>query len=149
MKVNIKDVLKELEDKRYLKQKEFMQHGTTSVYEHSLKVTQLSLKIALKLHLPVNRYALIRGALLHDYFLYDWHDDGHKYHGFTHPYIAYKNACEDFFLTYIEEDIIKHHMFPLVPIPPPTIEGWIVCIADKISASAETLSPYLRKMVKE
>ena len=97
MKVNIKDVLKELEDKRYLKQKEFMQHGTTSVYEHSLKVTQLSLKIALKLHLPVNRYALIRGALLHDYFLYDWHDDGHKYHGFTHPYIAYKNACEDFF----------------------------------------------------
>ena len=62
-----------LNSKNMEKQKEFIQHGDVSVYEHSLRVAYLSIKIASKFHLRVNIRSLIRGALLHDYFLYDCH----------------------------------------------------------------------------
>ncbi|MDD6612560.1 MAG: HDIG domain-containing protein [Clostridiales bacterium] len=58
----------------------------TSVYSHSVQVACLSLYLSRKLKRRVNERALIRGALLHDDFLYDWHDRGHEHslHGFTH-----------------------------------------------------------------
>ena len=39
----------------------------------------------------------------------------------------------------VEQDIIKHHMFPLTPCPPKTKEGWIVSISDKLCSTYETL----------
>lgn len=33
----------------------------------------VALSILLQLHIEVDTHSLIRGALLHDYFLYDWH----------------------------------------------------------------------------
>ncbi len=126
---------------RFSLEKNFMQHGTFSVYRHSVSVAILSLTIANTLNLRIDFDSLVRGALLHDYFLYDWHT--HKTfplpHGFTHPFTALKNAEMDFNLTRCEKDIIARHMFPLVPLPPFTMEGWIVCIADKICATYESL----------
>lgn len=87
--------------------------------------------------------SLIRAALLHDYFLYDWHDwdnGTHRLHGFTHGKTAMRNAIRDFKLNQIERDSIEHHMFPLTPYPPKYIEGYLVTAADKISATKETLS---------
>ena len=97
--------------------------------------------IAEFLHLSVNRKVLIRGALLHDYFLYDWHnpDNGHRLHGFSHPYTSLKNAKRDYSITKREADIIVKHMFPLTIVPPQTKEAWIVCLADKICAGEETI----------
>lgn len=86
---------------------------------------------------------LVTGALLHDYFLYDWHESAtapDRWHGFTHPFHALHNAERDFDLTPIERDVIVHHMFPFVPIPPRTREGWVVTIADKASCVAEVLA---------
>lgn len=122
----------------------FIQHGTVSVYAHVLSVALVSLAIAdglSRLGIRVDRPALTRGALLHDYFLYDWHvpDPSHRWHGFTHPFTALKNAREDFDLTPRECNIIKCHMFPLVPLPPTSLEGWIVCTADKMCALRETV----------
>ena len=135
--------IEELErEGNFKKEKLFLQHGTTTVYEHSVAVAKMSCLIVMQLHLTVDLDALIYGALLHDYFLYDWHDnpDGrHNLHGFTHPYTALRNAIEDFDLSQIECDIIKHHMFPLVPNPPKCREAWIVCLADKVCALHETL----------
>ncbi|MBR6200545.1 MAG: HD domain-containing protein [Spirochaetales bacterium] len=124
---------------RYANERQYYQHGTTTVYEHCIQVADVSCRIARRLHLKVNDKALIRGALLHDYFLYDWHDRQScpRFHGFSHPYVAFKNANEDFCLNQIESNIIKCHMFPLTPIPPTTKEGWLVCIADKICALRE------------
>ena len=83
---------------------------------------------------------LIRGALLHDYFLYDWHDGkGRHFHGFTHPGCAKRNAEMDYTLSPRVKNIIARHMFPLTPVPPTCTEAWIVCIADKICAIEETL----------
>ena len=60
--------------------KENMQHGSVSVFEHSVCVALVCLWLVHRLHLKVNQRALVRGALLHDYFLYDWHtpDPAHK-----------------------------------------------------------------------
>ncbi len=125
-----------------------IQHGSTTVFAHCVKVACFSLFLANKLHIPVNTHALLRGALLHDYFLYDWHEKnaGHRFHGFTHSATALKNAQEDFMLTPVEKDIIARHMFPLCPIPPRCREAWLVCAADKYCALLETLTPLLRAL---
>ena len=126
-------------------ERRMIQHGTTSVLAHSVRVAAASLYLADRLGIPVDRTALIRGALLHDYFLYDWHQrgQGHRLHGFTHPRAALKNARMDYHLTPREENIIARHMFPLVPLPPTCREAWLVCAADKYCALLETLHPLL------
>ena len=50
--------------------------------------------MAQRLRLRVDMESLIRGALLHDYFLYDWHDGEkeHNLHGFRHAERALRNA---------------------------------------------------------
>ncbi|MDY4969680.1 MAG: phosphohydrolase [Lachnospiraceae bacterium] len=125
---------------RFRESRQYMQHGTTSVYVHSISVAWVSCLLAEQLHLQVDWLSMIRGALLHDYFLYDWHekDAGHRLHGFHHPARALKNARADFSLNDTESFIILRHMFPLTPVPPASAEGWIVCLADKICSSFET-----------
>ncbi|MCQ5167302.1 HD domain-containing protein [Roseburia hominis] len=130
------------ESSRFKNSKQFIQHGKTSVYMHSVSVAYMSCYIAEKYNLSVDYYSLITGALLHDYFLYDWHDkeDGHKRpHGFYHPSAALANAERDFEINSRIKNIIKRHMFPLTPIPPVCLEGWVVCIADKICSTKETI----------
>lgn len=61
-------------------------------------------------------------------------------HGFTHGGTAMRNAMRDFHLNRVERDSIENHMFPLTPIPPRYLEGYLVTIADKISATRETFS---------
>ena len=125
--------------KEYERTKEFMQHGQTSVYEHSISVCEVCFKIADKLHLKVNREALAKSALLHDYFLYDWHDKDHPMlHGIRHPYIAANNANRDFGITRKEARTIKCHMFPCGVRPPLSKESLILCIADKYCAAKES-----------
>lgn len=124
----------------------FVQHGDVSVYAHVVSVALECCRIAdaLARHgIGVDRTALVRGALLHDYFLYDWHvpDPSHRLHGFTHPFTALRNAEHDFALGPRERNVIVRHMFPLVPIPPACREAWIVCWADKLVALRETLAP--------
>ena len=70
----LKETLKELNRQGRLQEEKLAkQHGSTSVYQHSINVAYLSLWLAGRLPLRTDRGALVRGALLHDYFLYDWH----------------------------------------------------------------------------
>ena len=123
------------------KEKKFLQHGKVSVYTHSVRVAVLSLFLAELLRVKVNEEVMMRGALLHDYFLYDWHekDDSHRWHGFSHARAALKNAKKDFQLGEIEQDVIQKHMFPLNLKPPKYKESVLVCLADKLSALEETI----------
>ncbi len=121
----------------------FIQHGNTSVLLHSLAVAFYSYKLWRKLHLPGKyRRELVRGALLHDYFLYDWHSckRGKELHGFFHPSTALKNARRDTEVSPLEADIIKKHMFPLTPIPPLSRAGWMICLVDKVCSVYETFN---------
>lgn len=133
--------LKELEENGQIeKEKHFFQHGTTTVFEHSVQVASTSLVFSQIIPVHVNKRALVRGALLHDYFLYDWHekDKSHRLHGFYHAGTACHNANRDYELGDIETNIIRRHMFPLNPVPPMCREAWIVCMADKYCAARET-----------
>ncbi len=118
----------------------FVQHGDTSCLKHTIAVAYYSVKLAEFMGIKYNKRELIRGALLHDYFLYDWHDGkkGRNTHGFTHAAAALKNADRDFELSARERDIIKKHMFPLTVVPPKFREGWIVSIVDKACSLYET-----------
>ncbi len=131
-------------------EKKCIQHGSFSVYDHSLFVTSMCLRISRKLRIRVNEKAMIRGALLHDYFLYDWHEPtkANRIHGFTHPVIALRNAEKVFHLGKIEKNMIRRHMFPLTPIPPRYRESVILCVADKICATYETVGGFKQKLVK-
>ena len=122
-------------------EKGFIQHGNVSVYEHSLSVAVMCLRIKKYLPFKVNTRSLVRGALLHDYFLYDWHvaDKSHKWHGFRHARSSWKNARRDFVLNAVEENMILSHMFPLNLSVPKYRESVILCIADKICALSETV----------
>jgi uncharacterized protein len=129
------------ENSRFPQTAKYKQHGSLNIYEHSIAVAYTSCWIAYSLHFKVDYETLIRGALLHDYFLYDWHDKNKdcRLHAFSHPRKALQNAYEDFELTPKEENIILRHMFPLTPVPPCYLESWIVCVADKFCALKETL----------
>lgn len=136
------EIVKEVSrESSFLQTDNYIQHGITSVYQHSLAVAYYSCWLAEYFHIKVRKRELIRGALLHDYFLYDWHEKrkGSRFHGFTHPGCALRNADRDFVLTCVERDIIRKHMFPLTPIPPVHREGLLVCIADKVCSSYETI----------
>lgn len=135
-------VMKELEKTGRMEcMKQCIQHGDISVYEHCVRVAVMSLVIAELFKITVDRRSLIVGALLHDYFLYDWHekDGGHRLHGFRHPAFALYNASKDFSLNRKERNIIARHMFPLTVLPPRCLEAWIVCFVDKYCAFSETM----------
>ena len=138
----LRDILAELDAGGKLSRlKGFTQHGRYSVYAHSVSVAALALRIARRMPGKTDLRSLVRGALLHDYFLYDWHvkDRGRPNHALHHARMALENARRDYDINETEADIIGNHMFPVVPVPPRTREGWIVCMADKISAARETV----------
>lgn len=142
MSIAVKDMAKQLSKTGRLHlEKAALQHGSVTVYAHSLRVAEASVWIASHLPLRIDEAALIRGALLHDYFLYNWHEKNrsHAWHGFRHPRVALENARADYQLSRREENIILRHMFPLTPIPPACREAWIVCAADKYCALVETV----------
>ena len=131
-----------LHSPKYRKLKNYIQHGSISVYDHCLATAMLCLKMAIESGWKVDRESLVRGALLHDYFLYDWHDNEkwHRLHGYTHAKRAMKNAQHDFGLNKIEQNMIFAHMFPLnLTHFPRYKESILLCIADKVCGSFETM----------
>ncbi|MCI8513157.1 MAG: phosphohydrolase [Lachnospiraceae bacterium] len=124
----------------------FIQHGNVTTLEHALCVAWFTFLICR--FLKRESREAVRGALLHDLYLYDWHakvtkNSAHRrFHGFTHPGAALKNANRFFTLSVKEQDIIKKHMWPLTVIPPRYLDSYIVCLADKVCATKETFHRY-------
>lgn len=130
-----------LEDSNVQKMNDFIQHGDVTCLQHCISVSYFSYKLCKKFHIEVDERSLVRGALLHDYFLYDWHvkDGPRKAHGFYHPVLALNNASRDFELTCREKDIIVNHMWPLTLLHiPRSKESWVVCAMDKVCSTCET-----------
>jgi uncharacterized protein len=140
----IKDIY---EHDEFLKLKEHYHHNS-SIYEHVMDVSYFSYRVCKFLKLDYQSAA--RGALLHDFFLYDWrnHDvpdlPEDKLHGIEHPKIALTNAEKHFILNDIEKDIVIKHMWPLTLVPPKYKESFIVSFADKYLASKEFVNKFNR-----
>ena len=100
-------------------------------------------RINRRLHLNADEDTLLTGAMLHDFYLYDWHNkDGgsHNLHGYIHADRALENARRYFHVDEKTAHVIRCHMWPLnITRLPRSREAWIVCIADKCVSVKETL----------
>lgn len=132
-----------LENEKYKELENYIAHGSTTTYKHSIDVVKLSLKIADKLKIKVNKDELVKSALFHDLFLYDWHHTpkGMGLHGYTHSKTAAENAKKIFGINDRVYANILSHMWPLnITKIPKTKEGILLCIADKICSIKETFN---------
>lgn len=125
-----------LDNDEFLKIKKIEHHGI-SRYDHSLKVSYYSYRIAKALHLDYEQTAV--GGLLHDFFLSpeDRSQKDRIKSVFTHPKYAVEMAKSQFELTKKEEDMIRSHMFPINLSVPKYAESWIVSMVDKCVATNE------------
>lgn len=121
----------------YLELRKQKQHHATSRYQHCLNVAWYSYLLAKKAHLDYVSCA--RGAMLHDFYLYDWHKGTPMpgRHCAVHPKVALMNAEKYFDLNETEKDCILHHMWPNGTSRPKTKEGLIITVADKYCAALE------------
>ena len=131
-----------LNNEEYQQLASFTHHKPFTTLEHSLRVAQIAYNWSIKLEKALNldTYAITRGALLHDFFLYDWHElrpNGSRWHGFRHPRIACQNAERCFSISEKEKDIILSHMWPLTPRIPHSREAFLVMMADKMASIQE------------
>lgn len=129
-------------------------HHNTNKYDHLLRVSKLSYKLAKLTKADVK--STTTAGVLHDYFLGERKDClANSY--LNHPYTSANNAKENFHITDFESDIIKTHMFhhtffrSLFPFINPTEkvkikegkpkskEAWIVCLSDLLVSAYEGL----------
>lgn len=115
----------------------FIQHSDVTTLEHCKNVAYYNFLLCRKLGLDARSAA--RGGLLHDLFLYDWHDqhDIKGVHAIRHPKIALEHANEHFDLNPIEQDIIRMHMWPVANGVPRFAETMCICFVDKYCACLE------------
>ena len=141
------------DDPHALEMQQFIQHGTVTTYEHCLRVTRIAYWLNLHWHCHADEVSLVRGAFLHDFYLYDWHKKGtfhgirrlFEMHGFSHPGCACVNAEKVFHITKKEQSIISSHMWPLTFRHVPSCrEAIIVCLADKYCAVVESMFKHSR-----
>jgi len=118
---------------------EYPHHRGKTRLDHVKEVAHLSFLLGRRLSLDGD--AIIRGALLHDLFFYDWLREGPRLHGFRHHTIALNNARRITRLSKKEEDIIKKHMWPLTVVPPRYPESLVVSLVDTWCSIRDYLQP--------
>lgn len=132
-----------LADSEVRRMEEFRQHGSVSTLRHVLNVRDVSFWMNRRLKLRADEKDLVTGAVLHDFYLYDWHrkeEARYGLHGFAHPEVACRNARRVFRVSPRAEGVIRSHMWPLtLRAVPRTREAWIVCAADKVCSLWETV----------
>jgi len=113
-------------------------HHHVSTLEHALVISQASWYLAEALGL--DQEACARGALLHDFFLYDWREKGHTHHATAHAGLALQNANRYFNLEDKEKDIILTHMWPLSDSFFKYRESVLVSLVDKVGSTRDIFS---------
>lgn len=150
-----KIVRKILKTKEFQKRRLFLHHENESLWTHSIKVSFLSYKFALKHN--VNEYNCAIAGLLHDFYTKAWQyskeleylDEKYrekfitkekckfrKLHGIHHPIDALDNSKKYFnkYLNKKVENAIVTHMFPLSLFNgqlPKYKESYVVTMIDK------------------
>lgn len=121
-------------------------HMISSVGAHSYHVAWISLFLAQELHMDVNEEDLVQAALCHDLGIVgrDEKYENNRECCRQHPEDSAETARELLHeLSEVDEDAIRHHMWPMNPGRPQTPEGWLITTADKIAAFMEICMPTL------
>lgn len=119
-----------------------MRHHDRTTLEHSLAVSTLAYRAARRLRLDAR--ATARGALLHDFFLYDRRAGQNPHHPMRHARVALRNAQARFELEPVEADIILTHMWPVGGPFYSFKESLLVSLVDKLVSSREVLILFLQ-----
>ena len=123
--------------------KNYIQHGRITTFKHCERVAAMSYYLNRRFKLHADNNVMLKAAMLHDFYLYDWHADDngeHNWHGYIHATKALNNAKRYFNIGPREQQIIYSHMWPLnITRIPRSKEAWIVCLADKFISIRETL----------
>jgi uncharacterized protein len=112
----------------------FRHHDRTAL-THSLAVSTRSWAMARRMRLDA--VSVARGALLHDFFLYDWREVENSHHPTMHARVALANARARFSLNPMEEDIIVTHMWPIGKPFYSYRESALVSLVDKYVSTRE------------
>ena len=133
-----------LHDEKIKRMQEIPMHRGSNCYVHCFKVAKRAVERALKSHRKnIDLEVVLIGAILHDYYLYDWRSDRSKKkrHGYNHQIIASQNASRDFNVSDGVKKVIESHMWPLrIKNYPKSIEAKIVSLSDKGVAMREALT---------
>ncbi len=122
----------------------FRHHDRTAL-THSLSVSKLAFSMARRLGL--DSVSVARGALLHDFFLYDRRADKTPFHLNRHAKVALRNARARFRLNLVEQDIILAHMWPVGRPFYTYRESALVSFVDKIVSTREVILMVLRSIL--
>ena len=144
------DLTRELLDSRQVRMMgRWKHHGPVTTLDHSLFVAYSSYRVARFLRLDA--YAVARGGLLHDLYLYDSKDkSAHPGNQcFDHPRFAARNAEELTTLSAKEKNIILSHMWPLGGALPRSLEAWLVDLVDTVCAGLELSRIYRPSRLRE
>ena len=139
-----------LNDEKILRMKDISMHRGSNCYLHSFKVAKKAIKKSLN-RKDINLEVVLLGAILHDYYLYDWRKDRSKFkkHGKNHPSVAINNAVKDFDISEEVKKVIKSHMWPInIKDYPKSKEAKIVSISDKAVTIGEFLTSKKYKQKK-
>ena len=121
--------------------KKYPNHNISNLFDHSSRVAVCAYDLSRRFHLNVDGRSLAKGAMLHDFYLYQARgnkDVGTKAHWFGHPCTALRNAEKEFDLSELEKNIIRSHMWPLTFLHfPRSREAVLISLADKICAFGE------------
>lgn len=134
-------VLQISENAKVKQMKKLSHHKVTTTYTHCLNVAECSYFLARRLHIRIDEKSLAMGALLHDFYLYNYREQdaiGGYEHLTHHPASALENAKTCFEITDKVGNIIASHMWPLTITKLPKLrEAVLVCFADKVCAFKE------------
>lgn len=133
----VRDIL----DNKCFQKLEYYPHHNTNRLEHSKRVSYLSYKICKALGLDF--VCATRGALLHDFFLDSYDNNGKANLLVNHPSIALQNAKKYFEINAKEANIIESHMFPVnMKKLPRYAESFVITITDKMAFVYEKTKGY-------
>ena len=141
-----------LNDDRILRMKEIPMHRGSNCYIHSFRVAKKAIKNAIRLFKKnIDLEVVLIGAILHDYYLYDWRSNREyrKGHAKNHQKIASENASRDFDVPLEIKKVIESHMWPFnIKSFPNTREAKVVSFADKSVATMEAFTSKKYKVRK-
>ena len=142
-----------IESDRFDKARNIKHHLHYTVAGHSVETAMYALVLArwLRKHgVHITERDAVRAALLHDIGMTEEpvvRSPSYR-KAFLHPAEGRRIANEEFHMNEVQQDAIRHHMWPVGLVPPRHIIGWIVMTSDKMSSMNETKT-MVKNRVKE